>query len=419
MLVSIAYIFLLGLSLGYVFNKLRLPSLIGMLLTGIILGPYALNLIAPSLLSISIEIRQIALVIILMRAGLALNIEELKKVGRPAILMCFVPAVFEIAGIMLIAPRLLGISLIDAAVLGAVVAAVSPAVIVPKMLFLMENKIGTRKSIPQMIMASGSVDDVFVIVMFTVFTTLAKTGDVSAVSLVQIPVAIITGLVLGIGVGYGMTRFFKAFHLRDSVKVLIMMSAAFLFLGAEEILKGHVPLSGLLAVMAMGATILANYPLLAKRISPKYSKLWVAAEIILFVLVGATVDLQFAAAAGLAAVGVVLFALLFRMAGVYFSMLRTRLSLKERLFCMIAYLPKATVQAAIGSLPLAMGLPGGKIILTVAVLAILITAPLGAWGIDKTYKSLLTQDGEVDATDRPLPERALSPVIPADDVDEL
>ena len=231
MLVSIAYIFLLGLSLGYVFNKLRLPSLIGMLLTGIILGPYALNLIAPSLLSISIEIRQIALVIILMRAGLALNIEELKKVGRPAILMCFVPAVFEIAGIMLIAPRLLGISLIDAAVLGAVVAAVSPAVIVPKMLFLMENKIGTRKSIPQMIMASGSVDDVFVIVMFTVFTTLAKTGDVSAVSLVQIPVAIITGLVLGIGVGLGMTRFFKAFHLRDSVKVLIMMSVAFLFLG--------------------------------------------------------------------------------------------------------------------------------------------------------------------------------------------
>ncbi|MDD3196596.1 MAG: cation:proton antiporter [Paludibacter sp.] len=389
MLVSIAYIFLLGLSLGYIFNKLRLPSLIGMLLTGIILGPYALNLISPSLLAISVELRQVALVIILMRAGLALNIEELKKVGRPAILMCFVPAVFEIAGMMLIAPRLLGISLIDAAVLGAVVAAVSPAVIVPKMLFLMENKIGTRKSIPQMIMASGSVDDVFVIVMFTVFTGLAQGGEVSPVSLVQIPVAIITGLTLGIGVGLGLTLFFKAFHMRDSVKVLIMMSAAFLFLGAEEVLKGSVPLSGLLAVMAMGATILTKYPVLARRISPKYSKLWVAAEIILFVLVGATVDLKFAAAAGVAAVAVVVFALLFRMTGVYISMLKTKLTNKERLFCMIAYIPKATVQAAIGSLPLSMGLPGGKIILTVAVLAILITAPLGAFGIDKSYKKLL------------------------------
>lgn len=389
MLVSIAYIFLLGLSLGYIFNKLRLPSLIGMLLTGIILGPYALNLISPSLLAISVELRQIALVIILMRAGLALNIDELKKVGRPAILMCFVPAVFEIAGMMLIAPRLLDISLIDAAVLGAVVAAVSPAVIVPKMLFLMENKIGTRKSIPQMIMASGSVDDVFVIVMFTVFTGLAQGGEVSPVSLVQIPMAIITGLTLGIGVGLGLTLFFKAFHMRDSVKVLIMMSAAFLFLGAEEVLKGSVPLSGLLAVMAMGATILTKYPVLAKRISPKYSKLWVAAEIILFVLVGATVDLKFAAAAGLAAVAVVVFALLFRMTGVYISMLKTNLTNKERLFCMIAYIPKATVQAAIGSLPLSMGLPGGKIILTVAVLAILITAPLGAFGIDKSYKKLL------------------------------
>lgn len=389
MLVSIAYIFLLGLSLGYIFNKLRLPSLIGMLLTGIILGPYALNLISPSLLAISVELRQVALVIILMRAGLALNIDELKKVGRPAILMCFVPAVFEIAGMMLIAPRLLDISLIDAAVLGAVVAAVSPAVIVPKMLFLMENKIGTRKSIPQMIMASGSVDDVFVIVMFTVFTGLAQGGEVSPVSLVQIPVAIITGLTLGIGVGLGLTLFFKAFHMRDSVKVLIMMSAAFLFLGAEEVLKGSVPLSGLLAVMAMGATILTKYPVLARRISPKYSKLWVAAEIILFVLVGATVDLKFAAAAGVAAVAVVVFALLFRMTGVYISMLKTNLTNKERLFCMIAYIPKATVQAAIGSLPLSMGLPGGKIILTVAVLAILITAPLGAFWIDKSYKKLL------------------------------
>lgn len=411
MLVSIAYIFISGLSLGYVFNKLRLPSLMGMLLTGILLGPYALNLISPSLLSISVELRQIALVIILLRAGLALNIDDLRKVGRPAILMCFVPAVFEMAGMMLIAPRLLGISLIDAAVLGAVVAAVSPAVIVPKMLFLIENKTGTRKSIPQMIMAGGSVDDVFVIVLFTVFATLSKTGDVSAVSLVQIPVAILSGLALGIGVGVGLTWYFKAYHMRDSIKVLIMMSVAFLFLGLEEVLKGKVPVSGLLAVMAMGATLLTRYPVLARRISPKYSKLWVAAEIMLFVLVGATVDVRYAAAAGLAAVAVVLFALLFRMAGVYFSMLRTSLNQKERLFCMIAYIPKATVQAAIGSLPLAMGLPGGKIILTVAVVAILITAPLGAFGIDISYKKLLEQeDDSLSGTTKS---------IPSDDVEQF
>jgi NhaP-type Na+/H+ or K+/H+ antiporter len=381
------------------------------LLTGILLGPYALNLISPSLLSISVELRQIALVIILLRAGLALNIDDLRKVGRPAILMCFVPAVFEMAGMMLIAPRLLGISLIDAAVLGAVVAAVSPAVIVPKMLFLIENKTGTRKSIPQMIMAGGSVDDVFVIVLFTVFATLSKTGDVSAVSLVQIPVAILSGLALGIGVGVGLTWYFKAYHMRDSIKVLIMMSVAFLFLGLEEVLKGKVPVSGLLAVMAMGATLLTRYPVLARRISPKYSKLWVAAEIMLFVLVGATVDVRYAAAAGLAAVAVVLFALLFRMAGVYFSMLRTSLNQKERLFCMIAYIPKATVQAAIGSLPLAMGLPGGKIILTVAVVAILITAPLGAFGIDISYKKLLEQeDDSLSGTTKS---------IPSDDVEQF
>lgn len=394
MLVSFAYIFLLGLSMGYIFNKLKLPALLGMLLTGIILGPYALNALSPSLLSVSVELRQIALVIILMRAGLALDINDLKKVGRPAVLMCFVPACFEIAGMMLVAPPLLGISLLDAAVMGAVVAAVSPAIIVPKMLYLMEHKIGTRKSIPQMIMAGGSVDDVFVIVLFTAFTTLSLGGEVSATSFVQIPVSIITGLVLGIGVGWALSWYFKHFHMRDSIKVLIMMSLAFLFLGAEEWLKGIVPLSGLLAVMAMGATILKTYPVLAKRISPKYSKLWVAAEILLFVLVGATVDIKFAVAAGLAAVAVIFLALIFRMLGVFMCMLHTRLNMRERLFCMIAYLPKATVQAAIGSLPLAMGLPCGKIVLTVAVLAILITAPLGAFGIDMTYRRLLSSDTE-------------------------
>ena len=406
MLTSLALIFLLGLSLGYIFNKLRLPALLGMLITGIVLGPYVLNLISPSLLGISVELRQVALVIILMRAGLALDIKDLKKVGRPAILMCFLPACFEIAGMILIAPKLLGISVLDAAIMGAVVAAVSPAIIVPKMLYLMENKIGTKKGIPQMIMAGGSVDDVFVIVMFTAFTTLATGGEVSAGSFVQIPVSIITGLFLGIATGWGLVKFFKRFHMRDSIKVLIMMSVAFLFLAVEGWLKGTVAVSGLLSVMAMGATILKFYPVLANRISPKFSKLWVAAEIILFVMVGATVDIKFATAAGVAAVAVIFFALVFRMVGVFMCMLKTKLNMKERLFCMIAYIPKATVQAAIGSLPLAMGLPCGKIVLTVAVLAILITAPLGAFGIDMTYKKLLIHNSKKES-DEPIPSDTL------------
>lgn len=395
MLTSLAYIFILGLSLGYIFNKFRLPSLLGMLLTGIILGPYVLNALSPSLLSISVELRQVALVIILMRAGLALNMAELKKVGRPAMLMCFVPACFEIAGIILIAPPLLGVTILEAAIIGTVVAAVSPAIIVPKMLFLMENKIGTKKSIPQMIMAAGSVDDVFVIVLFTAFTALSTGGAITAVSFVQIPVSIITGLVLGILLGSVLVKLFKQYHMRDSIKVVIMVSVAFLFLGAEEWLKGIVPLSGLLAVMAMGATVLKLYPTLATRISPKFSKLWIAAEILLFVLVGATVDIQYALSAGVVVIAVILFALLLRMVGVYVCMIQTKLNVRERVFCMIAYLPKATVQAAIGSLPLAMGLPCGKSALMVAVLAILITAPLGAFGIDMTYKKLLsTKDKE-------------------------
>lgn len=395
MLTSLAYIFILGLSLGYIFNKFRLPSLLGMLLTGIILGPYVLNALSPSLLSISVELRQVALVIILMRAGLALNMAELKKVGRPAMLMCFVPACFEIAGIILIAPPLLGVTILEAAIIGTVVAAVSPAIIVPKMLFLMENKIGTKKSIPQMIMAAGSVDDVFVIVLFTAFTALSTGGAITAVNFVQIPVSIITGLVLGILLGSVLVKLFKQYHMRDSIKVVIMVSVAFLFLGAEEWLKGIVPLSGLLAVMAMGATVLKLYPTLATRISPKFSKLWIAAEILLFVLVGATVDIQYALSAGVVVIAVILFALLLRMVGVYVCMIQTKLNVRERVFCMIAYLPKATVQAAIGSLPLAMGLPCGKSALMVAVLAILITAPLGAFGIDMTYKKLLsTKDKE-------------------------
>ena len=392
MLTSLAFIFLLGLSLGYVFMKLKLPALIGMLLTGIALGPYVLNLLEPSLLSVSVDLRQLALLIILTRAGLALDIKDLMKVGRPALLMCFVPACFEIAGMMLIAPPLLGISLLDAAIMGTVVAAVSPAIIVPKMLHLMDQKYGTSKSIPQLIMAGGSVDDVFVIVMFTAFTGLALGGNISAVSFLQIPVSILSGLVLGVLLGWLLTRYFKRYHMRDSVKVLIILSVSFLLVALERVLKGVLPVSGLLAVMALGATLLKNYEVLALRLSAKFSKLWVGAEILLFVLVGATVDIKYAVGAGLSAVVVILFSLLFRMAGVFVCMIKTQLTLKERVFCMIAYLPKATVQAAIGSLPLAMGLPCGKIVLTVAVLAILITAPLGAFGIDMTYKRLLEKE---------------------------
>lgn len=404
MLTSLAYIFLLGLSLGFIFDKLRMPALLGMLLTGIILGPFALDLLSPSLLSISIELRQIALVVILMRAGLALDLKDLQKVGRPAILMGFIPACLEIAGMILIAPGLLGVTVLEAAIMGSVVAAVSPAIIVPKMLYLMEQKIGTRKSIPQMIMASGSVDDVFVIVMFTAFLTLATGESISAVSFTQIPISILTGLALGITMGWLLVKFFKRFHMRDSIKVIIMISLSFMFLAMEKWLTDIIALSGLLSVMAMGATILKLYPILAKRISPKFSKLWVAAEIILFVLVGATVDIKFAAAAGIGAVAVIFIALMFRMTGVYICMIKTPLNKKERLFSMIAYLPKATVQAAIGSIPLAMGLPSGKIVLTVAVLAILITAPLGAFGIDISYKRLLTKENG----------SATHPIIPTD-----
>lgn len=392
MLTSLAFLLLLGLSLGYIFNKFKLPSLLGMLLTGIVLGPFVLNVISPSLLSISIELRQVALVIILLRAGLALNIKDLIKVGRPAILMCFVPACFEIVGMILIAPPLLGVGVLEAAIMGTIVAAVSPAIIVPKMLYLMENKYGTKKSVPQLIMAGAAVDDVFVIVLFTAFTTLAKGGEITAGSFAQIPVAIIVGLVLGISIGWMLTRFFKKFHMRDSMKLLIIISFAFLFLAAEHKLQGIIPISGLLAVMALGATILSTYEVLAKRIAPKFSKLWIAAEILLFVLVGASVDINYALAAGGLTVVLIFISLLFRMTGVFVSTTKTVLNMKERTFCMIAYMPKATVQAAIGSLPLAMGLPGGQLMLTVAVLSILITAPLGAMGIDKSYKKLLEKE---------------------------
>lgn len=392
MLRSLALIFLVGLLMGSIFNKLKLPSLLGMIITGMILSPYALNLLDPSIMGISADLRQVALVVILTRAGLSLNIEDLKKVGRPAILMCFVPACFEIVGVILIAVPLLGVSITEAAIMGSVLAAVSPAVVVPRMLRIMEEGYGVKKSIPQLILAGASVDDVFVIVLFTAFTSIESGGEVSPVSFVQIPISILLGVALGLVCGLALIWFFKKFHMRDSVKLLIFLSISFLLIELQNELGGIVPISGLLAIMSMGVALYKWYNVLAVRLSSKYNKLWVAAEILLFVLVGATVDLNYVAAAGLLSVCVVVFAMMFRMAGVFCCLLKTKLDKKERGFCMVAYTPKATVQAAIGGVPLSMGLACGDQVLALAVIAILITAPFGAICIDKLYKKLLKKD---------------------------
>lgn len=392
MLTSIALILLLGLLLGSLFSKMKLPSLLGMILVGIILSPYALNLIDASILNISGDLRQIALVIILTRAGLSLDLSDLKKVGRPAILMCFVPACFEILGTVLLAPKLLGVTTLEAAIIGSVIAAVSPAVVVPRMIRLMEEGYGQTNHIPQLILAGASVDDVFVIVVFTAFTSLASTGNLSATSFLQIPISIILGILLGGIVGSVLVIFFRKFHMRDSVKILIILSLSFLLLTLQNYLEGIVPVSGLLAIMSMGIMIKQKYDTLAVRLSTKYNKLWVAAEVFLFVLVGATVNLNYAVSAGIFPILLVVGAMVFRMLGVAISLIKTKLSGKEKLFCMVAYTPKATVQAAIGAIPLTMGLPCGQLVLTVAVLSILITAPFGAISIDHLHKRLLSKD---------------------------
>lgn len=391
MLTSIALIILLGLFIGSIFTKLKLPSLVGMILTGIILGPHMLNLLDSSIIGISSELRQIALVIILTRAGLALDIKDLKKVGRPAILMCFIPATLEILGFIILGPKLLNLPILDSAILGTVIAAVSPAVIVPRMLKLMEEGYGTNKSIPQLILAGASIDDIFVIVLFTSFTSIATTGsNFSISSIIEIPISIIIGIILGILTGIVLVYLFKKIHIRDSIKILIILSVSFLFITIEDLLKGFIPISGLLAVMSLGATILKIYSKLARRISNKYSKLWVGAEVFLFVLVGASVDIKYVMNSGIITIILILGALVFRIFGVLLSLIKTEMNFKERLFSAIGYMPKATVQAAIGALPLSMGLASGEIILTVAVLSIIITAPLGATLIDNTYKKLLS-----------------------------
>lgn len=394
MLLSIALILLVGMSFGWICKKIKLPSLVGMLLTGILLGPYVLNLLDERLLGISAELRKIALIIILTRAGLGLDLSGLKKIGRPAVLMCFVPASLELAGILLFGPKLLGLSLLESAILGAVLAAVSPAVVVPRMVKLMDEGYGVKEGIPQLILAGASVDDVYVIVLFTTFLGMAQGQSASILSFVNIPVSIILGIAAGIGLGYLFAFFFSKVHIRDTAKVLILLSISFLLVVLEEKIPTPINFSALIAIMFIGIGLKKKKDETAKRISQKYSKLWVGAEVFLFVLVGATVNTNYLGNIGLKAVLVILFSLIFRMAGVLICMLGTKLNKKERLFSMVAYTPKATVQAAIGGIPLAAGLACGDIVLTVAVLAIVITAPLGAFAIDLLYKKLLQKQIE-------------------------
>ncbi len=398
MLTSLALIFLVGLAMAAICQKLKLPRIIGMLLTGILLGPYALNWLDESILGISSQLRQIALIIILIKAGLSLNLADLKKVGRPAVMMACVPASFEILAYVLFAPAILGVSRVEAAVMGAVLGAVSPAVVVPRMVQLMETQYGTKKSIPQMILAGASCDDIFVIVLFSTFSSMAQGGSVQVMDFVNIPISIVLGLALGAVAGYLLGGFFETayahkHYVRNSMKVIVVLGVAFLLMAIEIWAKGIVSISGLLAVVAMACVLkLRSTTFVSKRLSEKFGKLWLAAEVLLFVLVGAAVDIRYTMNAGIVAVVMIGIALLFRAVGVMLCMVGTRLNVKERLFCIIAYLPKATVQAAIGSVPMAMGLACGQIVLSVAVLAILITAPLGAIGMDASYQKLLEKE---------------------------
>lgn len=391
MLISISVIVLSGLLFGWLCKKIRFPALFGMIIAGIIIGPHALNLLDSSILIISTEIRRIALVIILIRAGLKLDLSDLKKVGRPALLMCFVPACLEIAGMIILAPRLLGLSILDSAILGTVIGAVSPAVVVPRMIRLIDEGYGTEKGIPQMILAGASVDDVFVIVMFTSFTGLAQGNDISWVSFVNIPISIAAGIAAGILIGLLMFLFFRRFHINLMLQVILILAVSFILNWIEDEFS-FIPFAGLIAIMLVGVELKKKNSDSAKELSGIFDRLWIPAEIFLFVLVGASVAVDSLGGAGLSAVILVLGVLVFRMIGVFLCVIGTKLNLKEKLFCMLAYTPKATVQAAIGGLPLAMGLSCGVTVLTVSVAAILITAPLGAFAIDLTYKKFLQKD---------------------------
>ncbi len=389
MLLSIALILIIGMFMGWICQRIKLPNLLGMLITGIILGPYVLNLLDGSILNISAELRKIALIIILTRAGLGLDLSGLKKIGRPAILMCFVPASFELLGMVLIAPKVMGLSILEATILGSVLAAVSPAVVVPRMVKMMDEGYGTNKGIPQLILAGASVDDVYVIVLFSTFTGIIQGKGTSILSFINIPISIILGICIGLFIGYLLAFYFKKIHIRDTSKVLIILSISFILVVIEDKLTTAITFSALIAIMFVGIGLQRKREVVAKRLALKYGKLWVGAEVFLFVLVGATVNIGYLKNVGLKAIIVIIGALIFRMFGVFVCLLGTNLSGKEKLFTMMAYTPKATVQAAIGGIPLALGFACGNTILTVAVLAIVLTAPLGAFAIDLSYKKLL------------------------------
>ena len=391
MLLSISLILILGMFMGWICRKMKLPALLGMLITGIILGPYGLNLLDGSILGISAELRKIALIIILTRAGLGLDLSGLKKIGRPAVLMCFVPASFELLGMILLAPKLMGLSVLEAAVMGAVLAAVSPAVVVPRMVKLMDEGYGVKEGIPQLILAGASVDDVYVIVLFSTFVGMMQGEGASILKFVNIPVSIFFGIAIGLFLGVLLAYFFKKVHIRDTSKVLIILSISFLLVVIEDKLTTAITFSSLIAVMFIGIGLQKKREAVAKRLSVKYGKLWVAAEVFLFGLVGATVNIEYLGKVGAKAFVVIIGALIFRMLGVFVCLLGTNLKRKEQLFAMMAYTPKATVQAAIGGIPLALGLACGDTVLTVAVLAIVFTAPLGAFAIDLSYKKLLNK----------------------------
>ena len=392
MLLSIALILVVGMAMGWICRKVKLPSLLGMLLTGIVLGPYVLNLLDDSILSISSELRKIALIIILTRAGLGLDLTGLKKIGRPAVFMCFVPASFEMLGMILLAPKIMGVSVLEAAVMGAVLAAVSPGVVVPRMVKLMEEGYGTKQGIPQLILAGASVDDVYVIVLFSTFLGMMQGKGVSAVSFINIPVSILLGIAIGLILGAALSLYFEKVHIRDTAKVLIILSISFFLVVIEDTLMTPITFSALIAIMFIGIGLKKKREVVAVRLSAKYGKLWVASEIFLFVLVGATVNITYLKNVGVKALILIAGALIFRMLGVFVCLLKTEFTGKERLFVMMAYTPKATVQAAIGGIPLSLGLACGDIVLTVAVLAIVLTAPLGAFAIDLSYKKLLLKE---------------------------
>ena len=391
MLLSISLILILGMFMGWICQKIKLPSLLGMLITGIVLGPYVLNLLDDSILGLSAELRKIALIIILTRAGLGLDLSGLKKIGRPAVLMCFVPASFELIGMILLAPKLMGLTVLEAAIMGAVLAAVSPAVVVPRMVKLMDEGYGVNEGIPQLILAGASVDDVYVIVLFSTFVGMMQGEGASILKFVNIPISIFLGIAIGLLIGVLLAYFFKKMHIRDTSKVLIILSISFLLVVMEDKLSTPITFSALIAIMFIGIGLQKKRETVAKRLSVKYGKLWVAAEVFLFVLVGATVNIGYLGKVGVKALIVIIGALVFRMFGVFVCLLGTSLKRKERLFTMLAYTPKATVQAAIGGIPLALGFTCGDLVLTVAVLAIVLTAPLGAFAIDLSYKKLLNR----------------------------